>query len=329
LAGVAQARAARRGRSHSAARGHDRRQRRHRVAVGSGSAPQVNPPAFNLRLTPSFENVGRAGWNVVIEENGSYGGGTGIGVIHPSMPFVSVSGSSEGGSHLWTTVAVTLPEVSAVVVEGKTRVATEALPGLPYGLRAARVVTPFEEPHSFPGPLLGGQRGIPPIAALGANGEALPQASTRETREDPVQGTVHRWSRANGPARGSCQLHASGGAGLVAERGATLSDIRPYPGQIFADAFLVCSATLYSLDGHQLRAYVLLDAAHPGTAPAMIPGLEPVPGAPGIYGGNSGYYGGPTNLIARRAGEGWVAVQGAGPAERTQLLEELSATIDL
>ncbi len=300
----------------------------------AGTAGAVTPLAFNVRLSPTFE-VGQAGWNVVVEENGTFGGSTGIGVIHPSTPFVSVSGNSRGGSHEATTVAVTLPEVAVVLVEGNMRVPTEALPGLPFGLRTARVVTPYEEPpyvkepQGFPGSLASHPPLIKPMVALGGNGEPIPQATSRETQETPFQGTVHKWSYPSGPPQGSCELHAGGEAGVTAESGAVLSDIRPYPGHIFADAFLPCSSTLYSLDGHQLRAYVLLDAANPGRLPAVIPGLAPVPGAPGIYSGNSGFYGGPTALTARRSGDAWLAVDGAGSPERMQLLEDLSATTEL
>lgn len=315
------------GRSHYAGARH-RHHRRHRRGVRADSPPQVGPPpAFDVHLTPTFD-VGQAGWNIVIENHGGYGGGTGIGVIHPSTPFVSVSGSGGGGTHLWTTVAVTLPQVSAVRVEGSdTPVATEALPGLPFGLRVVRIVQPFEEPEGSS--LLAHRPQIKPMVALGANGEEIPQGTSRETRETPFQGAVHRWSAPESPTEGSCELHAGGASGLTAENGATLTDIRPYPGQIFASAFLPCAFTLYSLNGHELRAYVLLDAAQPGTPPALIPGLAPVPGAPGVYGGNSGYYGGPTNLTAERSANAWLAVQGGESSERMQLLEDLSATVKL
>jgi hypothetical protein len=296
--------------------------------VRSANPPQGTAPAFDIHLTPTFE-VGQAGWNFVQEENGHFGGSTGMGVIHPSTPFVSVSGSSEGGSHESTTVAVTLPEVSDVLVEGNIRVPTETLPGLPYGLRAARVTTPYEEPEGLPGSLASRPPLIKPMVALGANGEVLPQATSRETRETPFQGKVHKWSYPSGPAKGSCEMHASRVPGLNAQSGETLSDIRPYPGKIFADAFLPCDATLYSLDGHELRAYVLLDAANPGSPPAVIPGLAPVAGVPGVYSGASGFYGGPTDLTAERSGDAWLAVQGGSDSERMQLLEGLSATIEL
>ena len=328
LAGVAQARVAHRRRLHTATPRH-RSHRLHRRAVYAGTTGAVTPLAFNLRLSPTFD-VGQAGWNVVVEENGAFEGSTGIGVIHPSTPFVSVSGHYTKGAHESTMIAVTLPEVTAVLVEGNMRVATEALPGLPFGLRAARVTTPYEESLSREGSLASNPPPIiKPMVALGGNGEPILRATSRETQETPFQGTVHKWSYPSGPPQGSCELHAGGEAGLTAESGAILSDIRPYPGHIFADAFLPCSSTLYSLDGHQLRAYVLLDAANPGKLPAVIPGLAPVPGAPGIYSGNSGFYGGPTALTARRSGDAWLAVDGAGSPERMQLLEDLSATIEL
>jgi hypothetical protein len=327
LAAVSQAHAPHHGRSHRAARRH-RGRRRHRLGVRAANPQQVAAPAFDIHLTPTFE-VGQAGWNVVMEQNGAFDGSTGIGVIHPSTPFVSIYGSSQSGSHESTTVAVTLPEVSAVLLEGNVRVPTEVLPSLPYGLRAVRVTSPYEEPRSLPGSLAGAPPIIKPLVALGSDGAPIPQPSTRETRETPFQGKVHKWSYPSGPAQGSCELHTASIPGLIAQSGATLSDIAPYPGQIFAHAFLPCAATLYSLHGHELRAYVLLDAANPGAPPAVIPGIAPVAGAPGIYGGNGGFYGGPTDLTAKRSGDAWLAVQGGSDSERMQLLEDLSATIQL
>ncbi len=324
LAGTAQAHAKHRGRPDGATHRH-RSHRRHRHAVRSSAA--AAPLAFDMRLSPTFE-VGQAGWNVVVQEDGKFGGSTGIGVIHPSTPLVSVSATSKGGSHESTTTVVTLPEVAAVQVEGGTRVPTEALPGLPFGLRAARVVSPFEEPEALPGSHAGHVRLIEPMVALAANGEPIPQSTSRETRETPFQGTVHKWSAPGREPQGSCELHA-GGAGVSAESGVVLGDVRPYPGHIFGDAFLPCNATVYSLGGQRLRAYVLLDAANPGSLPAGIPGLSPVPGVPGVYSGESGFYGGPGELTARRSGGAWVAVEGAEAPERIQLLEDLSATVEL
>jgi hypothetical protein len=252
-------------------------------------------------------------------------------VIHPSRPFVTVWGGGGGGSHEWTTVAVTLPNVAAILVEGTTRVATEPMPGLPYGLRVARAVTTSEEPEgsSSDGQLRERALGPKSVVALSADGQPIPDTLTREDTETPFQGTVHAWRSPTQPPQGSCELHAGSLPGLTAESGTVLSDVRAYPGQIFASAFVPCASTWYSLSGVRLRALVLLDAAHPGSTPALIPGLGPTPGSPSVFEGESGFYGGPTGLTARRSGSAWLAVEGGNNAERAELLQDLSATLNL
>ena len=116
----------------------------------AGRAPAVNAgdpqgPAFDVRLVPML-TVGQAGWCVVIEEKRVTGGSACGGVPTPSRPFLQVYGESEGGSRFSTTVAVTIPQAASILIDGRRRVPTEPLPALPYGLRAARIVTPIKNP---------------------------------------------------------------------------------------------------------------------------------------------------------------------------------------
>lgn len=279
-------------------------------------------PTFNVRLWPMLETVGQAGWCTAIEENGVTGGSACGGVATASQPFVMVQGNSVGGSHQWTTVAVTLPEVSALLVEGRTaadskiRAPTTPLPGLPYGLRGARIVTHDEEslgrlPRNHPP----GPRSVLPLNAQGQRIHYKPPSIT------PFQGTIQSWSSPGRPPRGACELRASGVPGLTARGGRVMSDIRPYPGRIIGHAFLPCIANVYQLQHVPLRAMVVLDAANPRARAAALPDFKPVPGAPGLFAEGG--------LTARRSGNGWLIVgQGAGLAQRMRLLRRLTATIE-
>ena len=82
-----------------------------------------DPSALTVRLWPDLERVGQAGWCSVAEEHGRVGGSSCEGVALASDPIVAASGSGVGGSHRWTTIMVTTPEVAAILVDGKTRVA--------------------------------------------------------------------------------------------------------------------------------------------------------------------------------------------------------------
>jgi hypothetical protein len=283
---------------------------------------KARAPVFNVRLWPMLETVGQAGWCTVIEENGRTGASACGGVATAWQPFVMVQGDSVGGSHRWITVAVTLPEVAGVLVEGKTpaegatRASTTPLPGLPYGLRGTRIVTRSEEPsgrlprHQPPGP-----RSVVPLNTAGQPISYNPASTI------PFQGAIRSWRFPGQPPRAPCELHASGVSGLAARGGKVMSDIRAYPDRIFGRAFLPCIDTEYQLHHMPVDAEVLLDAAHPGTRPAAIPGFKPVPGAPGFFSEGGA-------LTARRAANVWlIARQGTGLAQRMRLLRHLTATV--
>ena len=103
--------------------------------------------------------------------------------------------------------------------------------------------------------------------------------------------------------------------------------IRPFPEQLVGRAFLSCVDVEYYLHGWPLDAAVLLDAAQPGSLPAAIPGLAPVPGHRGYVNGPGDFKG---EVTATRRGSAWLVVAGGeGLAQRLRLLSHLKATISL
>jgi hypothetical protein len=278
-------------------------------------ASDPHTPAFNERLYPYLMEVGRAGWCTVIEENGITGGSACGGVANPSNPFVMVQSSSVGGSHRSTTTVVAIPQVVTILVNGRRRVRTVPLPGLPYGLRGARIVTPVHEPVGSLPP----QPMSPTLVPLNAQGHPIPQ---RRYANMPLQATVRSWHYPSRAPQGSCRLHVSGLPGLATRGGEVASAIRPFPGQLVGHAFLPCISTTYFLKGLPVKAMIVLDAANPRVRTAALPDFKPVPRAAGFF-----FEGG---LTARRSGNAWLIVgQGDGLSERMRVLRHLIATVGL
>lgn len=279
---------------------------------------------FNVRLAPRLE-VGQAGWQLFFEEHGRQTGGQGDGPALSSNPIVAGGGSGAAGSHRWSTVLVTTPNVTAILLDGKTRVPTIALPGLPYGYRAAHIVTAVAPAEERIPPGLGRPgEGPASLVPLDAQGQPIHSKPSDRTAS---QGNVRAWEYPAQTPQGACGLSASPLHGLTASGGTALSDVRPYPaelvgGQIVGHAFLPCVSVEYHLRGVPLQALIMLDAAHPGAPVAALPDFKPVRGAPGLLDEGS--------LTARREGDAWLIVgQGRGVAQRVELLRHLTALVRL
>jgi hypothetical protein len=247
--------------------------------------------------------VGVAGWCEVIEEHGITGGSACGGVPTPASPFLQILGFGEANARKETQVAVTDPQVGEILAGGHRRVPTQALRGLPYGLRGARVIT-----------VVGAK-----IEALDAAGSVIPERWGQTPRQALH---IRRWRSPHRQPSGPCQLRADGLPGLVVRGGTTATTIRPFPGQLVGRAFLPCSAVEYELRRVPLRAVVVLDAAQPSARAAALPNFHALRGAPGIFAGG--------DLTAMRSGNAWLIVeQGRGPAQRTLLLRHLQAALHL
>ncbi|MGH2831534.1 MAG: hypothetical protein ACRDK2_02060 [Solirubrobacteraceae bacterium] len=220
-------------------------------------------------------------------------------------------------------VAVTAPQV-AVVVAGKQRVRTLTMPGLPYGMRAARILLPVKLSYRF----VGGHRRLvrlpprePKLVALDARGHSIQQSSLEVASLPRVQASQPLRQDPTSP----CRLQASGLAGLSSQWSHVASSISPYPAKIIGRAFFSCVDVEYYQHGWPLDAALLLDAAHPGAPPAAIPDLAPVPGMRGFFNGPGGFKG---QVSATRAGNAWLVVAGGkDTAQRITLLRHLTATV--
>jgi hypothetical protein len=284
-------------------------------------------PSFNVRLYPAFE-VGQASYCFANIEHGVTGSSACGAAPVSSTPLVMVQGYGEPHSGHWTTVAVTLPDVTTLLVDGNRRVPTSTLPGLPYGLRAARIVTTKHElrpPALRDRPFEAG----PTLVPLNAAGQRLPE----HVLHTDQQAHVASWGQPSRPLYGSsgakhaphgaCELQTNGLRGLRAIGGEVATGIHAFPGMIVGEAFMPCIETRYLLGGEPVRALVLLNAANPSAPAGALPNFRPVPGEKGFYTEGGA-------LTATRAGNDWLVVgQGSSPKQRLQVLRHLRAPIRL
>lgn len=287
----------------------------------------TEPSSFNVRLYPAFE-VGQAGYCFANVEHGVTGSSACGAAPVSSTPLVMVQGYGEPKSGHWTTVAVTLPNVVSLLVDGSRRVPTSTLPGLPYGLRAARIVTTRHElrpPALRERPFEAG----PTLVALNAAGQRLPEHALHTDQQAHVVGwgqpsrPLYGASRAKHAPHGACEIHPKGIRGLRAVGGEIASAIHAFPGIVVGEAFMPCIETRYVLGGEPVRALVLLNAADPSAPAGALPNFRPVPGARGFFTEGGA-------LTATRAGNDWLVVgQGSSPGQRVSVLRHLRATIRL
>ncbi len=270
--------------------------------LASTRSEDARSPGFNVRLVPMLKFVGVAGWCEVPEEHGVTGGSACGGVATSSQPFLQILGSGEAKSPVETQVAVTDPQITAILIDGHRRVRTARLAGLPYGLRGVRVLT----------------RVGAALAALDANDHLVPKNWMQPSR----QATVRRWRYPQRPPSGTCQLEVSRLPGLTVRGGSVATSIQSFTGQLVGHAFLPCAATEYAFRDMPVKAMIVLDAAQPASRAADLPSFHPVRRAPGMFAGG--------DLTAMRSGNAWLVVeQGRGPAERMLLLRHLRAAVRL
>ena len=222
------------------------------AAHGSASAAA----GFNVRLSPALGG-GQYGWCVAVEERpGAIAGGGCAATPVSSTPLAIDVSSGSLRMHRESIVLLTTPQVAAVLVNGRRRIPTLALPGLPYGLRAARIlipIRPIRVTSSPEGRPVFARPPEPVIVTLDARGHAIPNRSARGPAE-----------RTNHSARGPCALRASGLPGLAPQWSHLADAIRPFPGKLVGRAFFSCIDTEYYLQHWPLDAAILLDAANPG-----------------------------------------------------------------
>jgi hypothetical protein len=217
--------------------------------------------------------------------------------------------------------ALTTSDVSAVSVDGGPHIPTRAEPSLMEGLRAV-----FVELH---GPVASqtNKGSCPSFTPLDGQGRPI----MHEIKPGPpLQVTLpgrREWQHPAHPQRGTCVLGVENLRGYVARWGNVATQIKASRGLIDHAVLSCVDAEYFSPEEASMDTAVLLDAAHPGSEPALLPGMRSLPGHHGIFEapGSEGL------LVGRRIPGAWLVVEegGTGLQEPLLLLEHLHATVDL
>jgi hypothetical protein len=296
---------------------------------------------------------------------GAYGGGAagcgrGPTAIEPFIDSDVVSGSGDrDGQHFSYQVAyyLTAPQVAAVRASPTLTILTRPEPRLPDGYRVA-VGFPAQEHGGTPG-AMGAFRPV----ALTENGSELARRHLGGGAPWVPDPTVS-WRRSSGaglrafellhpltlryadthrrelfrdrPPAAPCAIDSSRLPGAQQQLGHVVLRARPVP-QVIGRAYLSCIDTEITYRGWALDAALLLDAHHPGAAPAPLPGSTPVPGHPGVVQEEEGGIFG--SITGRRVGNAWLVVESgsslgshlvqrtSGLPQRLEVLDALRACV--
>ena len=264
-----------------------------------------------LQLVVPVEG-GLVGWCIIYSTPNRSGAKCPV-VPTAARPIVAESWGTGSHPAVTETIALTTSAVTAVSAYGvQSPVPTRTGAGLPYGLRAAFVEVQGQQSAAERRPLTPLGSGGHPIAGLPAS--STPAGYRLESRA---------WRRPALAPRGPCEISATPLAGLTAESGRVVLRLQSFKG-IIGRPFLSCADVEYQLDSSPLDAGVVLDATHPGSAPAALPQMTPLPGHQGVF-QSLGWSG---RLLGRRIGGAWLVVEGGSSAgQRLTLLEHLRATV--
>ncbi len=278
---------------------------------------------------------------------GASGCGSGPTVAEPFIDADVVGGSGgREGRHFSYQVAyyLTAPRVVAVRASPTLTILTRPEPRLPDGYRVA-VGFPEVE-HGGSPQAIGAFKPV----ALTADGREL--ATRRLPGGTPwVPDPTISWQRSprvglhtlfmiprdagrargqrvlvrRSPPTGTCAIDSSRLHDARQQLGNVVLRVRPVP-QVIGRAYLSCIDTEITDRGWAVDVALLLDAHHPGTLPAPLPGATPVAGHPGVVNEQSGIFG---DITGRRVGDAWLVVESSNRlALRTSALPQRLAVLD-
>jgi hypothetical protein len=132
------------------------------------------------------------------------------------------------------------------------------------------------------------------------------------------------WAAPGSAPPGPCSVVVAPLRGLHARSGHVASALAPSPA-VLGGGFLSCADTEVAFEHQALEAAVLLNPAAPGAAaPEGLPGATAVPHHPGLYSA-PGWTG---RLLARRAGDAWLVVEGGTSLrQRIEVLSHLRSAV--
>jgi hypothetical protein len=216
---------------------------------------------------------------------------------------------------------LTTSQVAAVSVDGGPPIPTRPEVGVPYGWR----VLLYEIPGVAGRALYGPDRRFVKLTLFDASGQTIAPSPPSEAQPAGPGLIAEAWTRPAHPVPGTCQIAADRLPGLSARSGSVLSRFIS-PTGLASGSFLSCASAEYVLHGQSLEAAVVLDGEHPGSTPAAIPGMEPVPGHAGAVQSRAVA----EDLVGRRIRGAWLLVEGGHDLQqRLAVLAHLRATVHL
>jgi hypothetical protein len=319
--------------------------------AGAGSARRFVVGNYDVGAYPDFVG-GAAGWCVWVGYRQSRpvsagklpaaqrGPSTGAGAVtygcadgNPIVSAVAAQGKDTvNGVTTITTAAIlmTTPQVAAVRISPAVTILTRADSALPDGYRLALEV----QQTSAKGRLHRPDQFRQPVA-LDVNGRAIAVKSALVVPSDAAVnwqrsavGTQERLpNEARRPPAGACEIDTGGVRGAHPVAGQVVQHVHGFPG-LPGTAYLTCATVYFNYRGAPATAAVLLDARHPGTAPASFPyatalsaNVETVEQPDWSL----------ATFSARRVGPAaWLIVQASGSlAARLAILDRLRACVSL
>jgi hypothetical protein len=271
----------------------------------------------------------------------------GCGPVEVSNPVVLANDEfgGQGGHYQYAIFSDRIAEVRYADGVGIKPIADPRLPG--WVRAAVRVYTPREAAKASDGRLFIRSE------LLEANGHQVSEQPIMST--EAVEHLPLTTLDPNHPADLPCTVHARSTPGLVALSQTVTAPI-PWPRRA-PGGFLACANAIYKLNATNLGVAVLVNALNPRQSAGPLPGLSRDPSHRGILLGDElgtigypegmsvGSFGprnrafdsfGPHqwdlleehnarnhNISARRAGRGWLIVEGGTPSQRATLLDAL------
>lgn len=224
---------------------------------------------------------------------------------------------------------MTAPQVAAVRVSPTLTVDTRADGALPDGYRLALAI----EQSSTRGALHLRTYYRQPVA-LNASGDAI---AVKSGLVVPFDAAVN-WQRAavatlkplpneaRRPPAGACEIDTGRVRGAQPLGGRLVEHVRGFTA-LAGSAYLTCATVHLNYHGAAVTADLLLDARHPGTAPAPFPYATAL--SPSLENVEQPDWSLAT-FSARRVGPAWLVVQSAGSlAQRLAILRQLGACVGL
>jgi hypothetical protein len=281
------------------------------LALSTAGATSAGTQGYGLQLVVPVQG-GLVGWCMIYQTPNRSGAKCPV-VPSSDRPIVAESWAYNPRPDVTEAIALTTSAVNAVSVPGgPSSVLTHTEAGLPYGLRAAFV--------EIPGGSASGSR--PLLTPLSAAGQRVAGLAPTTTPSGYYLRS-RAWRSPGHAPKGACAISTTALSGLIAQSGRVVVHLVSFTGLI-GRPFLSCTDTQFTLNGSPLDAGVVLDATHPGTAPAALPGMKPLPGHSGVFqalGWNA-------PLLGRRTHNAWLVVEGGSSAQqRLTVLEHLHASV--